>query len=108
MVSPYPSWLLAPSEAYWSERGFEIAALARVPTRSDEDTTTIYELTSADALKALCNLDTRAADAIVFSGTGMPSAAILAEAARLKGLPALSSNSALVEESLRLLGQLPA
>jgi maleate isomerase len=107
MVAPYPPWLLGPAQAYWSARGFEIVAVARVPTRSEEDTTTIYELTGADSLDALRRLDTTGADALLFSGTGMPSAAILAEATSLKNLPALSSNSALVEESLRLLGKLP-
>jgi hypothetical protein len=38
----------------------------------------------------------------------MPSAEILAEAGRLTGLPTLSSNAALVGESLRMLGKLPS
>lgn len=108
MVAPYPPWLLDSARAYWTGRGFTVRHLARVATRSSEDTTTIYELTSADALAALRALDTAGADAIVFSGTGMPSADILAEVSRLTGRPALCSNSAMVDESLRLLGRLPA
>lgn len=108
LVSPYPPWLLESAKTYWTSRGFIVRQLARVATRSSEDTTTIYELTSADALAALRALDTSGADAIVFSGTGMPSADILGEATRLTGRPALCSNSAMVDESLRLLGRLSA
>ena len=71
LVSPYPAALAAAGERYWRADGFEIVASVRVDPALI-DTHAIYELTSADATRAMAELSSDAADCIVLSGTGMP------------------------------------
>jgi maleate isomerase len=90
VVSPYPAWLLEAGLAYWRAAGLEIAGSATVPT-GRADTRGIYELQSADAAAVLDRLDTRGADAVLLSGTGMPSLALLRSRGNSRP-PVLSSN----------------
>jgi maleate isomerase len=91
LVSPYPEGLAKAGYAYWRDAGISITGRLRVDPELS-DTHRIYELTSADALRALRALDTRGADAIVASGTGMPTLRALREFARTESRPVLSSN----------------
>jgi maleate isomerase len=80
VVSPYPAWLRDAGVAYWRAAGLDVAGTADVPTQrvgGRPDTRGIYELQSANAAAALEGLDTRGADAVLLSGTGMPSLALL-------------------------------
>lgn len=91
LVSPYPAELAAAGLRYWRDSGFEVCASLRVDPVLD-DTHAIYELTSADALRAARAVDRRGAAALVITGTGMPTLAAL-RALRAEGsLPVLSSN----------------
>lgn len=88
LVSPYPTWLHEAADRYWREAGFE-------PVRSTSlaatmgDTRAIYKLSAPD-VGALADIAT-AVDAVVISGTGMPSLPTIAAAGRL-GVPVVSSN----------------
>lgn len=91
IVAPYPAWLGELGKAYWQARGFEIVAqgLARLPSA---DTRHIYETGSRHALAMLDSLGPVAADAILFSGTGMPTLRAVLTAGQQRGIPVLSSN----------------
>jgi maleate isomerase len=91
MVSPYPDWLLKQGIDYWQGRGFEVATVGQA-TLPGDNLHQIYELTSRQALDVLNSLDLGGVDAILFSGTGMPSLRAIAGAQESTGLPALSSN----------------
>ena len=89
LLSPYPAWLASAALAYWREAGYEISAVAGLP---DEplDTRGIYALTSARVQQVLATLNTAGCDALLLSGTGMPT--LRAMAALPAVPPVLSSN----------------
>jgi len=91
LVSPYPEWLAEAGYRYWQDAGLEIVGKQRVDLAL-VDTHRIYELTSDDALAALREVDTDGAQALVASGTGMPTLRALRTLRRESALPVLSSN----------------
>lgn len=102
LVSPYPESLAEAGYAYWRAAGFTLTATVRVdPALSD--THRIYELTSRDALAALQRLERTGAEALVISGTGMPTRTALQQWRATHGtsLPVLSSNLCLAWALLR-------
>jgi len=104
LMAPYPPPLISAGIAYWRDVGIDIVAEARIDIGTT-DTRAIYGLTDADALRQAESLDPGQADAILVSGTGMPTlAALPALAARFRR-PAISSNSCLAWSLLRGLGR---
>lgn len=101
LASPYPAALAAAAEAYWSAAGFELAEVRRIDTGSG-DTRSIYTLGSEDARPAAEALRRTGVDAVLLSGTGMPSLALIAEAA--DGPPVISSNLCLALRLCNLVG----
>lgn len=91
MVSPYPNWLLKPGIDYWQSRGFAVGATGQVQLAGTH-LHRIYELGSHQALEVLRRLDLRRVDAVLFSGTGMPSLRAILQTQQETGLPTLSSN----------------
>jgi maleate isomerase len=91
LVSPYPESLADAGLRYWRDCGLAVTASLRVQPAL-EDTHAIYELTSADALRAAREVDRHGAQALVVTGTGMPTIAALRVLREDGGLPALSSN----------------
>jgi len=91
LVSPYPAGLAAAGERYWRDAGFRLTATLRVAP-APTDTHDIYELTSADALRAAREIDCAGAGALVIAGTGMPTVAALDTLRRERPLAVLSSN----------------
>lgn len=89
LISPYPAWLTDACVAFWRAQGRTVTDVSS-PGGDREDTRRIYALASADALRALEQLNTAKADAVLISGTGMPSLGALARAHI--GVPLLSSN----------------
>jgi len=95
VITPYPAWLRDAGVAYWQAAGLAVIGTADVPTGQVQDRKAdahgIYELQSADAARVLERVDTRGADAILLSGTGMPTLPLLR---RLAGHqpPVISSN----------------
>ena len=89
--APYPQWAVEMSLNYWSGRGFDIVSTTRIVTAS-EDTRSIYELSAQDALATLEPIDFSDADAILLTGTGMPSFAVVIALMERTGKPVVSSN----------------
>jgi maleate isomerase len=91
LVSPYPEGLSEAGYRYWADCGIELVARLRVEP-SLSDTHRIYELTSDDALDALRRIDRSGADALLATGTGMPTLRALRSLRAELPLPVLSSN----------------
>jgi maleate isomerase len=103
LVMPYPEPLAAAAQAYWIEQGCEIAEVVRVDIGS-QDTRRIYALGNADAAEALRQVDWHGVDAVVVTGTGMPSLGAIRIAQEQSPVPIFSSNMALAAELLRAAG----
>ena len=102
VVAPYPMPLIEAGSAYWASWGIHVTAIERVVTRS-ADTRTIYELGSADAEAALGRLDPKGAEAVLLSGTGLPTLPALRSADI--GLPLFTSNGCLAARLMARLGR---
>jgi maleate isomerase len=100
LVSPYPEALAESGYRYWDDSGIRVVAKRRVDLDLI-DTHRIYELTSGDALEALRQVGQDGAQAIVASGTGMPTLRALRTLRRETALPVLSSNLCLAWALLR-------
>ncbi len=103
-AAPYPAPLQDAATAYWRAMGYDVVALRSIDTGS-RDTRSIYALGSADARVAAEALAGCEVDAVLLSGTGMPSLALLGDPP--PGPPLLSSNLCLANALCRRLG-LPA
>lgn len=102
LVAPYPRAVVDAARRYWSEAGIDVRQVVEIATGS-ADTRAIYELGSDRVVAALAHLAQESFDAVLVSGTGMPSLAALHEpAARM---PVISSNSCLAARLLDLLGR---
>jgi maleate isomerase len=101
LVAPYPDWLIGAARSYWTGRGLEVVATRRIVTARPDEAGAIYALTSADALAAVealaDSLGTVSADAVLISGTGLATLAVLGAARARAGVPVLTSNVALAE-----------
>jgi len=106
LVSPYPAPLMEAAVRWWRDQGFEVVHQGGVDIHSD-DTVHIYDLQSADAWAALLEQGIGQADALVLSGTGMPSLPIIDRASAHFGVPVFSSNLALAHAGLERLGLAP-
>ena len=78
LVSPYPESLLQQSIGYWTSRGFNVGAVARVVATAADRARSgsmhpVYAIGSDSAMQALDSLRGESPDAIVLLGTGMPS-----------------------------------
>lgn len=102
LVSPYPPALSEAALAFWTAQGFA-PILAGSVGSVGEDTRDIYGIDSNDARDALASATASDVDAILITGTGMPSLRLLAAAS--DGPPILSSNLALAEALLARLGR---
>ena len=100
LVSPYPQALAEAGYRYWEDAGLRIVAKRRVDLTLT-DTHRIYELTSDDAFEALRGVGTAGAEAVVASGTGMPTLRALRLLRGETALPVLSSNLCLAWALLR-------
>ena len=89
LLSPYPRWLAEAGHEYWQAAGLTITAIAGLPSEL-LDTRNIYKLTTPAVQNILASLDTSGCDAVLMSGTGMPS--LRSIAAHTLPMPVLSSN----------------
>lgn len=94
LVSPYPEWLTGAALDYWRGAGIDVIEVARVTSESVDvsDTRNVYDIASADALAAARRLRHRDMDALLISGTGMPTLRAVGPLMREFGKPVLSSN----------------
>jgi len=101
LLSPYPDWLNNPAIEYWQRQGFEIIDVQQVSIGS-ENTDRIYALNSSDVETHIDRLLESSAEGFLVSGTGMPALQVL-DVLRASGRPAVSSNSALAEQALKMI-----
>ena len=91
LVSPYPDWLTDAALGYWRDAGIEVVEVTRVAADTS-DTRNVYDIGSADAVAAALRLKRRDMDALLLSGTGMPTLRAIGQISRAFGKPVLSSN----------------
>ena len=96
LASPYPATLADAATTFWRAAGFDVAEVRRIDT-GRADTRGIYTLGTRDAKATAEELSALDVDAVLLSGTGMPSLALIAQAGADaesgKGAtPVLSSN----------------
>ena len=104
LLSPYPKWLSEAGQQYWRDAGFTITSVAGLPAEL-LDTRNIYKLTTARVQEVLATLDTNGADAILLSGTGMPTLRSIDRHLKAgSGVPMLSSNLCLAWALTRIAG----
>lgn len=89
LLSPYPKWLSEAGQQYWRDAGFELVSVAGLPADL-LDTRNIYKLSTPRVLEVYAQLDTSGADAVLLSGTGMPTLRTIVQVN--PGVPVLSSN----------------
>jgi maleate isomerase len=102
IVSPYPDWLGQHALTFWNAAGYKVTGYEQVKL-SGENVHGIYELSSADALAIARRLDVSQLDAIVFTGTGMPTLGAITPLQTETGLPVMSSNLCLMSAIARQL-----
>src|SRR5262249_46813449 len=97
--TPYPEWISGQGKAYWEAAGFEIAGYHRL-----ENVTDIYAENEERAYLLARQADAPEADAVLLSGTGLPTVAVLETLERDLGKPVVSSNQASLWQALRVPG----
>src|SRR5262245_40838337 len=97
--TPYPEAIGALGRAYWRAAGFEIASHHRL-----EGVTNIYAESAERAYQLARQADTSAADAVLLSGTGLPTVGVLEILEHDLGKPVISSVQAALWCALRLAG----
>ncbi len=103
IVSPYPDWLVERARAFWEDAGIAVSTIRSVPLES-ANVHTIYSLRSADALAQALKIDLDGVDAIVYTGTGMPTLGAINPLKEATGLPVLSSNLCLMSRLANEIG----
>lgn len=103
ILAPYPQKLTDASVAYWEAAGLTVAGVQRLDIGS-ADTRNIYGLTGSDVLSALDDMDLAGADALLLSGTGMPTLDGIKQGAETLSIPVLSSNYCLAWAVMETLG----
>lgn len=101
LLSPYPAWLSEAGQRYWRDDGLQLTAVTGLP-EDMLDTRGIYRLTTAHVRDRLAGLDLRNAQAVLLSGTGMPTLRTMSAAAA--GIPVVSSNLCLAWLLAKLAG----
>lgn len=97
--TPYPESISRQGKAYWEAAGFDIAGYHRL-----EDVKDIYAENEERAYLLARRADASGADAVLLSGTGLPTVAVLEMLERDLGKPVISSNQACLWHALRLAG----
>jgi maleate cis-trans isomerase len=100
LATPYPESISAAGRTYWEAAGFEIVAHRRL------DTPNIYDETEDRAHALGRSADTSAADVVLISGTGLPTAGIIDRLEKDLDKPVLTSQAATLWHALTLL-QIP-
>jgi maleate cis-trans isomerase len=109
MLSPYPKWLTDACLAHWAKLGYDIVLL-REPAPIEKGYHPIYAQRSRQATAVLDDVATLDVDAVVISGTGLPTLAAMSRLNGAGGPPVLSSNLCLawaLEEILAGRGAAP-
>ena len=97
--TPYPESISRQGRAYWEASGFQIVGYHRLA-----DVVDIYAESEERAHELARRADAPEAQAVLLSGTGLPTVAVLETLERLLGKPVISSNQACLWRALRLAG----
>jgi maleate isomerase len=97
--TPYPEIISAKGRAYWEAAGFDVVGYRRLADVRD-----IYAENEERAYQLACQANTPDADAVLVSGTGLPTVRILETLEQDLNKPVLSSNQASLWRALRLAG----
>ncbi|WPH18122.1 maleate cis-trans isomerase family protein [Variovorax paradoxus] len=100
LLAPYPQWIIDASRLYWERAGLTIVDESSSMI-DGADTRHVYRIRTSSVINAASQLKTEGAQAILISGTGMPTLRAMPEIAHLTGLPILSSNLCLAWALLR-------
>lgn len=96
LLSPYPQWLGDLCQAYWQDRGFTVNQYIPVPLASD-NTYSIYQLQAEQVLAEVSSEKFNNADAVLMTGTGMPSLDVIDTLEAQLNIPVMSSNLCLAK-----------
>ena len=99
LATPYPEAIAAAGRAYWTAAGFEPVAHRRL-----DGVANIYAETEERAYALGRQADVPEAEAIVISGTGLPTAGMVDRLERDLGKPVVTSQAAALWQALRLAG----
>ena len=97
--TPYPESISAMGRAYWEAAGLTVVGYARLI-----GVTNIYDESEERAYRLARRADVPDADALLLSGTGLPTIGVLELLERDLGKPVVSSNQALLWRALRMAG----
>jgi len=97
--TPYPEAISALGKAYWQAAGLEIVGYRRLAGVEN-----IYDESEERAYRLACEADAPDADAVLLSGTGLPTIGVLELLERDLGKPVISSNQASLWRALRMAG----
>jgi maleate isomerase len=99
LATPYPESISAACRAFWGASGFEVVGCHRL-----HDVANIYEETEERAYGLGRAADEATAEAVMISGTGLPTAGIIERLERDLGKPVVTSQQASLWRALRLAG----
>lgn len=100
LLAPYPQWIIDASRAYWQRCGLTI--VDETSSMIDgADTRDVYRIRTSAVVQAASRLDCPGAQAVLISGTGMPTLRAMADIGQMTGLPVISSNLCLAWALLR-------
>ena len=99
LATPYPEAVSARGRAYWEAAGFTVVSHRRL-----DGVDNVYDETEARAAALARAVDRPAAEAVLLSGTGLPTAGVLEGLEGELGKPVLSSNQASLWRLLEAVG----
>ena len=97
--TPYPEPISGLGRDYWKAAGFDVVGYHRLA-----DVDNIYDESEERAYRLAREADVPEADAVLLSGTGLPTVGVLERLERDLGKPVVSSNQAMLWQALRLAG----
>ena len=99
LATPYSEAVEALGSKYWAAAGLDVVAHRRLDGVSN-----IYEETEARAYELGCQADSPAAQALLISGTGLPTAGVLQRLEDELGKPVITGQTAALWQALRVAG----